>query len=141
MDDFMNWPTETQETEFPNETPADNATSDMAETPEAESPKTTETTATETVGATETADDEEKEEATAEAISKFRELTAARMSAIGQQLFQMKKIPGKRGIDYSREDVEKIFTYLRGEIDKCEGEFIKKFDEKKADKFNFDFKF
>ena len=46
----------------------------------------------------------------AEAISKFRELTAARMSAIGQQIFQMKKIPGKRGIDYSREDVEKIFT-------------------------------
>ena len=43
----------------------------------------------------------------AEAISKFRELTAARMSAIGQQLFQMKKIPRKRGIDYSREDVEK----------------------------------
>ena len=43
--------------------------------------------------------------------------------------------PGKRGIDYSREDVEKIFTYLRGEIDKCESEFIKKFDEKKADKF------
>ena len=43
----------------------------------------------------------------AEAISKFRELTAARMSVIGQQLFQMKKIPGKRGIDYSREDVEK----------------------------------
>ena len=77
----------------------------------------------------------------AEAISKFRELTAARMSAIGQQLFQMKKIPGKRGIDYSREDVEKIFAYLRGEIDKCESEFIKKFDEKKADKFNFDFKF
>lgn len=77
----------------------------------------------------------------AEAISKFRELTAARMSAIGQQLFQMKKFPGKRGIAYSREDVEKIFTYLRGEIDKCEGEFIKKFDEKKADKFNFDFKF
>lgn len=71
----------------------------------------------------------------AEAISKFRELTAARMSAIGQQLFQMKKIPGKRGIDYSREDVEKIFIYLRGEIDKCESEFIKKFDEKKADKF------
>lgn len=141
MDDFMNRPIETQETEFPNETPADNATSDMAETPEAESPKTTETTATETAGATETADDEEKEEATAEAISKFRELTAARMSAIGQQLFQMKKIPGKRGIDYSKEDVEKIFTYLRGEIDKCEGEFIKKFDEKKADKFNFDFKF
>lgn len=71
----------------------------------------------------------------AEAISKFRELTAARTSAIGQQLFQMKKIPGKRGIDYSREDVEKIFIYLRGEIDKCESEFIKKFDEKKADKF------
>ncbi|WP_155513349.1 hypothetical protein [Blautia obeum] len=47
----------------------------------------------------------------------------------------MKKIPGKRGIDYSREDVEKIFIYLRGEIDKCESEFIKKFDEKKADKF------
>ena len=43
----------------------------------------------------------------AEAISKFRELTA----------------------------VEKIFIYLRGEIDKCEREFIKKFDEKKADKF------
>lgn len=31
----------------------------------------------------------------AEAISKFRELTAARMSAIGQQLFQMKKFREK----------------------------------------------
>lgn len=141
MDDFMNWPKETQETDFPNETPADNAASDMAATTEAETAETTETTAAETAGATYIAETEEKEEATAEAISKFRELTAARMSAIGQQLFQMKKIPGKRGIDYSREDVEKIFTYLRGEIDKCEGEFIKKFEEKKADKFNFDFKF
>ena len=73
--------------------------------------------------------------------SKFRELTSNRMKMIGQQLFQMKKIPEKRGIDYSREDVEKIFTYLRNEIDKCESEFIKKFDEKKADKFDFDFKF
>lgn len=140
MDDFMNWPTETPETEFPNETPADNAASDMAETTAAENAEATEAMNAETAGTTATAE-EEKEEATAEAISKFRELTAARMSAIGQQLFQMKKIPGKRGIDYSREDVEKIFTYLRGEIDKCEGEFIKKFEEKKADKFNFDFKF
>lgn len=106
----MNWPTETQETEFPNETPADNATSDMAETPEAESPKTTETTATETVGATETADDEEKEEATAEAISKFRELTAARMSAIGQQLFQMKKFREKEDLITPEKMSKKIFT-------------------------------
>lgn len=110
MDGFMNWPTETQETEFPNETPADNATSDMAETPEAESPKTTETTATETVGATETADDEEKEEATAEAISKFRELTAARMSAIGQQLFQMKKFREKEDLITPEKMSKKIFT-------------------------------
>lgn len=78
---------------------------------------------------------------TVETVSKFRELTSNRMKMIGQQLFQMKKIPEKRGIDYSREDVEKIFTYLRNEIDKCESEFIKKFDEKKADKFDFDFKF
>lgn len=137
MDDFMNWPTGTQETEFPNETSSDNAASDMASTAE----ETTETPDTETADTTDTAEDEEKEEATAEAVSKFRELTAARMSAIGQQLFNMKKIPGKRGIDYSREDVDKIFAYLRGEIDKCESEFIKKFDEKKADKFNFNFKF
>ena len=53
----------------------------------------------------------------------------------------MKKIPEKRGIDYSREDVEKIFSYLRDEIDECEKEYLKKFDEKKADKFDFDFKF
>lgn len=136
-----NWPTETPETEFPNEAPADNSASDMTETTAAENAEATEAMTAETAGTTATAEEEEKEEATAEAISKFRELTAARMSAIGQQLFQMKKIPGKRGIDYSREDVEKIFTYLRGEIDKCEGEFIKKFEEKKADKFNFDFKF
>lgn len=139
MNDFMNWSTETQETGFPNEAPADNAAPDMTET--TENSETTETTATETADTTDTAEDEEKEESNAEAVSKFRELTAVRMSAIGQQLFQMKKIPGKRGIDYSREDVEKIFAYLRGEIEKCEGEFIKKFDEKKADKFNFDFKF
>ena len=83
--------------------------------------------------------DSTEETPTAETVSKFRELTSNRMKMIGQQLFQMKKIPEKRGIDYSREDVEKIFTYLRNEIDKCESEFIKKFDEKKADKFDFDF--
>ena len=85
--------------------------------------------------------DSTEETSTAETVSKFRELTSNRMKMIGQQLFQMKKIPEKRGIDYSREDVEKIFAYLRNEIDKCESEFIKKFDEKKADKFDFDFKF
>lgn len=85
--------------------------------------------------------DSTEETPTAQTVSKFRELTSNRMKMIGQQLFQMKKIPEKRGIDYSREDVEKIFTYLRNEIDKCESEFIKKFDEKKADKFDFDFKF
>lgn len=85
--------------------------------------------------------DSTEETPTAETVSKFRELTSNRMKMIGQQLFQMKKIPEKRRIDYSREDVEKIFTYLRNEIDKCESEFIKKFDEKKADKFDFDFKF
>ena len=85
--------------------------------------------------------DSTEETPTAETVSKFRELTSNRMKMIGQQLFQMKKIPEKRGIDYSREDVEKIFTYLRNEIDKCESEFIKKFDEKKAGKFDFDFKF
>lgn len=85
--------------------------------------------------------DSTEETPTAETVSKFRELTSNRMKMIGQQLFQMKKIPEKRGIDYSREDVEKIFIYLRNEIDKCESEFIKKFDEKKADKFDFDFKF
>ena len=74
--------------------------------------------------------DSTEETPTAETVSKFRELTSNRMKMIGQQLFQMKKIPEKRGIDYSREDVEKIFTYLRNEIDKCESEFIKKFDEK-----------
>ena len=85
--------------------------------------------------------DSTEETSTAEIVSKFRKLTSNRMKMIGQQLFQMKKIPEKRGIDYSREDVEKIFAYLRNEIDKCESEFIKKFDEKKADKFDFDFKF
>ena len=92
-------------------------------------------------GTEETAGEVTEETPTAETVSKFRELTSNRMKMIGQQLFQMKKIPEKRGIDYSREDVEKIFTYLRNEIDKCESEFIKKFDEKKADKFDFDFKF
>ena len=71
--------------------------------------------------------DSTEETSTAETVSKFRELTSNRMKMIGQQLFQMKKIPEKRGIDYSREDVEKIFAYLRNEIDKCESEFIKKF--------------
>ena len=75
--------------------------------------ETTETPDTETADTTDTAEDEEKEKATAEAVSKFRELTAARMSAIGQQLFNMKKIPGKRGIDYSKEDVS-LYLGIRG---------------------------
>lgn len=82
---------------------------------------------------------EENKIPTAEAVDKFRSLTATRMKAIGQQLFQMKKIPEKRNTDYSREDVDKIFAYLREEIDKCE--FLKKFEEKKTNKFDFDFKF
>ena len=108
--------------------------SDFMNEPEEIEPVEMEETAGEVTDSTE-------ETPTAETVSKFRELTSNRMKMIGQQLFQMKKIPEKRGIDYSREDVEKIFTYLRNEIDKCESEFIKKFDEKKADKFDFDFKF
>ena len=86
-------------------------------------------------------EDAEKTDPTEKAVSKFRQQTASRMKVIAQQLFFMKKIPEKRGSDYSREDVEKIFSYLRDEIDECEKEYLKKFDEKKADKFDFDFKF
>ena len=77
-------------------------------------------------------EDAEKTDPTEKAVSKFRQQTASRMKVIAQQLFFMKKIPEKRGIDYSREDVEKIFSYLRDEIDECEKEYLKKFDEKKS---------
>lgn len=46
----------------------------------------------------------------AEAISKFRELTAARMSAIGQQLFQMKKFREKEELITPEKMSKKIFT-------------------------------
>ena len=42
--------------------------------------------------------DSTEETPTAETVSKFRELTSNRMKMIGQQLFQMKKIPEKRSL-------------------------------------------
>lgn len=75
--------------------------------------------------------DSTEETPTAETVSKFRELTSNRMKMIGQQLFHMKKIPEKRGIDYSREDVEKIFTYLRNEIENAKVNLSKNLTKRK----------
>ena len=67
--------------------------------------------------------------------AKFKEEAGKRMELICKQVDTLKKIASKKSVDYSKEDVEKMFAYLQKDLDACKAEFDKKFEGAKS----FDF--
>lgn len=75
-----------------------------------------------------------------EKASRFQEESKDRMSKICQQIAYLEKIAGKRTIDYTQENVDKMFTYLESKLADCKATFMAKFEnEKPQNDFDFDF--
>lgn len=71
---------------------------------------------------------------------KFMEESKERMSKICSQISLLEKIAGKRSVDYTEENVEKMFSYLEGQLATCKDKFMEHFSEQNTtNKFDFDF--
>ena len=81
--------------------------------------------------------EQETESIDAEKSARFQEESKDWMYKICQQIGYLEKIAGKRSVDYSQKDVEKMFAYLEKQLNDCKGTFMKRFEESK--KFDFDF--
>ena len=75
----------------------------------------------------------------AEKFARFQEESKERMNKICQQISYLEKIAGKRTVDYSKENVEKMFAYLEKQLFDCKETFMERFEESKSKKFDFDF--
>ena len=80
-----------------------------------------------------TSDDSEQEK-----VERFKEETKDRMAKICQQIDFLEKIAGKRTVSYSKENVEKMFSYLEGRLASCKETYMERFEDGKK---NFDFDF
>ena len=73
-----------------------------------------------------------------EKIDRFKEETKDRMAKICQQIDFLEKIAGKRTVSYTKENVDKMFSYLEGRLASCKETYMERFEESKKD-FDFDF--
>lgn len=73
-----------------------------------------------------------------EKIERFKEESKDRMAKICQQIDFLEKIAGKRTVSYSKENVEKMFSYLEERLASCKETYMERFEEGKKD-FDFDF--
>lgn len=73
-----------------------------------------------------------------EKIERFKEESKDRMAKICQQIDFLEKIAGKRTVSYSKENVEKMFSYLEGKLASCKEAYMERFEDGKK---NFDFDF
>jgi len=71
--------------------------------------------------------------------AKFREESKDRMNKIHQQIGYLEKIASKRTVDYTPEDVEKMFAYLENRLTSCKKAFMARFEEESFSDFDFDF--
>ncbi|MDO4156939.1 MAG: hypothetical protein Q4D37_09215 [Oscillospiraceae bacterium] len=72
--------------------------------------------------------------------AKFMEESKERMSKICTQIAYLEKIAGKRSVDYTQENVEKMFSYLENHLSKCKETFMARFENSDdSQKFDFDF--
>lgn len=91
--------------------------------------------------------DEEEQNVQEESMSidsekhaRFMEESKDRMSKICTQIAYLEKIAGKRSVDYTQENVEKMFSYLENQLSRCKETFMARFENSNADKtFDFDF--
>lgn len=76
----------------------------------------------------------------AEKQAKFMEESKERMSKICSQISLLEKVASKRSVDYTEENIEKMFSYLEGQLSACKDKFMEHFSEQdKSKKFDFDF--
>lgn len=72
---------------------------------------------------------------------KFFEESKERMSKICMQIAQLEKIAAKRSVDYTPENVEKMFAYLESQLADCKKAFMARFEDGEKDKaFDFDWR-
>lgn len=72
--------------------------------------------------------------------TKFMEESKERMSKICSQISLLEKIASKRSVDYTEENVEKMFSFLENQLAACKEKFMEHFSEKdKSKTFDFDF--
>ena len=75
-----------------------------------------------------------------EKLARFKEESKDRMEKICQQIGFLEKIAGKRTVDYTKDNVEKMFSYLEKQLADCKEAYMEKFEENSRKKdFNFDF--
>ena len=75
-----------------------------------------------------------------EKSARFQEESKERMAKICQQIAYLEKIAGKRTVDYTQENVDKMFAYLESKLADCKATFMAKFEnEKPQNDFDFDF--
>lgn len=87
----------------------------------------------EAVNAAEISVDTEKQNA-------FFKESKERMSYICKQISLLKKIANKRSVDFTADNVEKMFSYLENQLAECKGAFTARL-EQKEDTSTFDFDF
>ncbi|MBR1700596.1 MAG: hypothetical protein IJ716_01440 [Lachnospiraceae bacterium] len=75
-----------------------------------------------------------------EKLARFKEESKERMAKICQQIGFLEKIANKRSVDYTKENVEKMFSYLEKQLADCKAVYLERFEESNKGKdFNFDF--
>ncbi len=89
---------------------------------------------TETTEVSETNETNEKHE-------KFKADSKERMSKICSQIALLERISAKRSVDYTPEDVEKMFSYMENRLSACKAAFMERFNEETDTKNSFDFEF
>lgn len=83
---------------------------------------------------------EESASVNTEKQTKFMEESKERMSKICTQIAYLEKIAGKRSVDYTKENVEKMFSYLESRLSRCKETFMERFENPNDDnRFDFDF--
>lgn len=72
--------------------------------------------------------------------AKFMTESKERMIKICTQITYLEKIASKRSVDYTPENIEKMFAYLENSLANCKETFMERFKETEdAKKFDFDF--
>jgi len=79
-------------------------------------------------------------EVDAEKQARFKAESKVRMEKICQQISSLKKIAGKRSVDYTKENVDKMFSYLEKQLADCKAVYMERFKESGKGR-NFDFEF
>lgn len=72
--------------------------------------------------------------------AKFMEESKERMGRICAQISYLERIASRRSVDYTQENVEKMFAYLEEQLANCKKVFMARFqEEEKPSAFDFEF--